>query len=161
MARRIGAFLPAQAHSDRALLSFRMDKNTLPAVTNDPTKTLAQLLPNGATYQNGVRPGARKFEQFKEVLTLRGVPALCSQDGKGREAIAYVKLFDPCGAWICYITEWDGQDEIYGLVTLFEDELGYNSLAGLATERGARGIGLEIDMSFRPMTLREALSKRP
>ncbi len=47
------------------------------------TKTLAELLPNGATYQNGVRPGRRKLAQFQEALRIRQTPALYSQDGKG------------------------------------------------------------------------------
>ena len=116
------------------------------------TETLDRLI-----NQNGVRPGARKLQQFKQALTLRGTPKLCAQDGKGDNAIAYVKIFDPCGSWTWYLTEWDGVgDETFGLVNGFELEWGYISLNELANVAGARGIGLEIDVWFLPKTMREA-----
>ena len=35
------------------------------------------------------------------------LPSLYAQDGKGDEAIAYAKFFDPCGSWNLYVTEYD------------------------------------------------------
>ena len=35
------------------------------------------------------------------------LPSLYAQDGKGDEAIAYAKFFDPCGSWTWYVTEYD------------------------------------------------------
>ena len=35
------------------------------------------------------------------------LPSLYEQDGKGDEAIAYAKFFDPCGSWTWYVTEYD------------------------------------------------------
>ena len=35
------------------------------------------------------------------------LPSLYEQDGKGDEAIAYAKFFDPCGSWTWYATEYD------------------------------------------------------
>jgi Protein of unknown function (DUF2958) len=109
--------------------------------------------------QNGVRPGPRKLAQFKQALALRNTPKLYSQDGKGDEAIVYVKIFDPCGSWTWYITEWDDGDEAYGLVNGFEMEYGYISISYLSTIKGALGIGLEIDVHFKPTTLGEVKKK--
>jgi len=105
--------------------------------------------------QNGVRPGARKLTQFKYALHLRDTPKLYAQDGKSDSAIAFVKIFDPCGSWTWYITEWDGNEEAFGLVKGFEDELGYISLPELATVAGRMGIGLEIDVWFKPTALKD------
>jgi hypothetical protein len=76
-----------------------------------PTETLERHIK-----QNGVRPGLQKLAQFKAALSLRGTPFLYSQDEKGEDAIAHVKIFDPCGRWTWYLTEWDGADEAFGLV---------------------------------------------
>lgn len=126
------------------------------AVIADLSKTLAELIggKRGWTYQNGVKPGAQKLGQFQECLKLRGVPAVGSQEGKGSETIAHVKIFDPCGSWTWYLCEWDGKLEAYGLVDGHEKELGYVNLAELATERGRMGIGMELDMHWKPRTLK-------
>jgi Protein of unknown function (DUF2958) len=105
--------------------------------------------------QNGVPPGPRKLAQFKAALTLRDTPALNAQEGKEDDAIVYVKLFDPCGSWSWFLIEWDGEDQAFGLVYGRDDELGYFSLAELASVQGALGIGLEIDVHFLPQTLRD------
>jgi len=114
----------------------------------------------GDTYQNGVKPGPKKLAQFIEVLQLTGTPALYAQDGKGDEAIVHVKLFDPCGSWTCYITEFsetapDGCKNLaFGLVTgVGEPELGYVDLEEISNVRGRMGIGIEIDMHFKPTPL--------
>jgi len=114
----------------------------------------------GDTYQNGVKPGPKKLAQLIEVLQLTGTPALYAQDGKGDEAMVHVKLFDPCGSWTCYITEFsetapDGCKNLaFGLVTgVGEPELGYVDLEEIANVRGRMGIGIEIDMHFKPTPL--------
>jgi len=105
--------------------------------------------------QNGVLPGPQKLAQFQQALRLRDTPPLYSQDGLGDEAIVYVKIFDPSGSWTWYLTEWDGAQEAFGLVRGNDCEFGYVSLAELASLQGALGIGLEIDVYFKPTTLRE------
>jgi len=115
-----------------------------------PTETLERHI-----NQSGVRPGPKKLAQFKEALRLRATPPLYAQEDKGDEAIAHVKLFNPCGAWTWYLTEWDGEDEAFGLVYGDVCEFGYISLADLASVRGALGIGIEIDVFFKPKPLRE------
>lgn len=124
-------------------------------------KTLAELINainpgKGDTFQNGVRPGIVKLTQFKQAMILARVPKLYSQDGKGDDAIAYVKIFDPCGSWSWFITEYDeSTKEAFGLVNGFEKELGYIDLAELANAKGRMGIGLELDMHWLPRTLTE------
>lgn len=120
---------------------------------NDNTKTLAELLPNGYTYQNGIKPGPRKLAQFQAVLKLRQTPGLYAKDGQGMQALATVKFFDPSGSWTWYASKWDGKTEIFGLVNGFESELGYTDLEDLANQDGTLGIGIEIDMHWLPKTL--------
>jgi hypothetical protein len=120
-----------------------------------PTKTLERHI-----NQNGVPPGPQKLAQFKQALAMRGTPPLYSQEAKGDDAIAHVKVFDPCGSWTWFITEWDGMDEAFGLVFGHCSELGYIPLSELASVPGALGIGLEIDVYFRPQTLRDIKKRR-
>ena len=126
---------------------------------------LCQLFNNtrkgrGDTLQNGVRPGAKKLEQFKEAMRLAEVPPLYSQENE-RDPLARVKLFDPCGSWTWYVTEFsevapDGCPNLaHGLVHGFEDEIGYIGLEELASTRGATGIGIELDMHWTPRKLSE------
>ncbi len=105
--------------------------------------------------QNGVKPGPRKLAQFKQALTITNTPKLYTQEGKGDAATVYVKFFDPCGNWTWYVTEWDGDDQCFGLVDGHEKELGYISLSELATLTGRMGIGIEIDVHFSPTPLKE------
>lgn len=122
-------------------------------------KTLSELIRDkypeeptkGDTYQNGVLPGPTKLAQFRECLALAETPALYSQENV--DALVRVKIFDPCGSWTWYITEWDGEDQCFGLVKGFESELGYMSLEELSQVEGGRGIGLELDMHWTPRPL--------
>lgn len=116
--------------------------------------------------QNGVRPGTKKLAQFIKACELRGMPKLYEQDGKGDETIAFVKLFDPTGSWTWFLTEFsavapDGIPNLaFGLVYGHETELGYVSLEELSQIRGALGLGIEIDVFFLPMTLKEIRAKK-
>jgi hypothetical protein len=84
----------------------------------------------------------------------RALPALYSQDGKGMDAIAHVKIFDPCGRFTFYVTEFDGEDTLFGWTVsplgADCDELGYASLSELEAVKGRLGIGLERDRYFTP-----------
>lgn len=82
----------------------------------------------------------------------KALPPLYSQDGKGEDAIAVVKFFDPQGAWTWYASEFDGTDTFFGLVVGSHRELGYFSLAELES---IGGIGIERDLWFRPRALSE------
>lgn len=89
------------------------------------------------------------------------LPPLYSQDGKGDEAIAFVKFFTPDSSWTWYATEFDGEDTFFGLVCGSETELGYFSLAELKSARGPLGLAIERDRHFKPTTLAEIRKARP
>ena len=93
------------------------------------------------------------------------IPKLYSQDGKGEDAIAYVKFFDPAGSWTWYASEGEpefdeGGKEIdfrfFGLVYGFERELGYFTLNELKSIHGRHWI--ERDKFFTPKLLKECLN---
>ncbi len=82
------------------------------------------------------------------------LPPLYAQDGKGKEAIAYVKFFDPCGSWSWYATEYDPEEKLFfGLVDGHKKELGYFSLTELESIKRPFGLGIERDIHFDPTKL--------
>ena len=87
----------------------------------------------------------------------KNLPKLYEQDGKGLDAIAYVKFFTPDSNWTWYVTEFDGKDTFFGLVDGFEKELGYFSLSELENVRGNLGLRVERDLYFQPKTLKELM----
>ena len=89
---------------------------------------------------------------------LKILPELYAQDGKGDEAIAYLKIFAPDSNWTWYVTEFDGKDTFFGLVDGFDMELGYFSLSELNSIRGGLGLGVEIDKSWKPKALKNIQS---
>lgn len=107
--------------------------------------------------QNGVRPGPKKLCQFQEAMQLRGVPSLYSQESKGEDAIAHVKLFHADGSWEWYVTEFSliAPDKTpnlaFGLINGHDVELGYISIEELASLDV--GVGIELDCWFIPKTL--------
>jgi hypothetical protein len=85
---------------------------------------------------------------------LTDLPALYSQDGKGDDAIAYVKFFTPWSNWTWYATEYDPTDRIFfGLVFGHERELGNFALDELASVTGPLGMKIERDRHFTPTRL--------
>jgi hypothetical protein len=113
----------------------------------------------GQIKQTGVAPGMGKLTVFKKALTLRGVPELCSQDGKGMRAIAYVKFFNPTGAGTWFVTEWDGRGMCFGWAEIQEGELGYIDLQELAEYPGNDlRIGIEVDEHFLPTKLEDVIT---
>ena len=89
------------------------------------------------------------------------LPALDAQDGKGYDAIAYVKFFTPWSNWTWYATEFDPETgKFFGLVQGHEEELGYFMLDELKEVKGKWGLKIERDRHFKPTTLRE-LAKNP
>lgn len=81
------------------------------------------------------------------------LPPIGAQEKLGPAAVAHVKFF--LGAWTWYVTEFDGKDELFGLVDGHEKELGYFSLAELESLRGPFGLPVERDLYWTPTTLRE------
>lgn len=93
-----------------------------------------------------------------ELLTkeLEGkLPKLYEQENKGDEAMVHMKFFDPCSNWTWFVTEFDGVDTFFGLVIGHETEFGYFSLKELQDCKGPLGLGIERDLYFNPMPLKE------
>lgn len=87
---------------------------------------------------------------------LAKLPPLGSQDGKGLDAIAQVKFFNPTGIGTWYATEFDPQTGMFfGLADIHEKELGYFSLEELSSFRGRFGLKIERDLYFKPVPLKE------
>lgn len=72
------------------------------------------------------------------------------------DKIAVVKFFTPDANWTWYVTEFDGDDTLFGFVIGLEAEWGYISLAELQSVRGPRGLPIERDRYWRPKPMREA-----
>lgn len=99
----------------------------------------------------------------------KALPPLYSQDGKGYDAIAHVKFFDPSGSWTWYATEGQSVDEngnacdrelevdylCFGLVDGHKRELGYFSLGEMQGVKGRLGLGIERDLYWKPKPLSE------
>lgn len=67
--------------------------------------------------------------------------------------VALVKFFTPDSSWTWYVSEFDGDDILYGLVDGFEVEFGTFSLKELQAVRGPLGLPIERDVSFTPIPL--------
>jgi hypothetical protein len=90
----------------------------------------------------------------------RRLPAIYTQDGKGFDAIAYVKLFCPWSRYTLYVTEFDGTDQLFGYTVSPLgpdcDEWGYSSLAQLARLALRTGTpAIERDQAFEPTPVGE------
>jgi len=83
------------------------------------------------------------------------IPKLYEQENNGGDAVAYIKFFTPDSNWTWYATEFDGEDQFFGLVDGFCKELGYFSLTELDSARGPMGLKIERDLYWKPKTLKE------
>jgi Protein of unknown function (DUF2958) len=87
------------------------------------------------------------------------IPKLYSQE-QIEDPTVYVKFFDPSGSWTWFATEGERQSDgdflFFGRVDGFEREFGYFSLRELESVRGRFGLGIERDLSFKPVALSEA-----
>lgn len=86
----------------------------------------------------------------------KSLPALGTTDGQGDAARVRVKFFDTMGSWAWYATEFDGEDEFFGLVIGHEAELGYFSLRELES----LGHRIERDQYTCPATIGDARKDR-
>ena len=86
------------------------------------------------------------------------IPALYAQE-QVKDPLVYVKFFAPWSNWTWYATEFDGEDIFFGLVCGFEKELGYFSLAELASVQGKVGLSIERDLGFKPTLLSKIMSR--
>ena len=89
------------------------------------------------------------------------LPALYSQEDKGKTATVQVKFFTPTSGWTWFATEFDGVDLFFGYADDGRGggELGYFSLAELESVKGPFGLGVERDKYFVPKTLDDAIDE--
>ena len=93
----------------------------------------------------------------------KSLPQLGVQDGKGDEATAYVKLFSPYGRFTMYVTEFDGDDTLFGYTVSPLgpdcDEWGYGSLRELAEAKAFGSVpAIERDCYWTPAPVAECLA---
>ena len=96
------------------------------------------------------------MEMLTKKISAR-IPNLYEQEGKGEDAVVYVKFFLPGTRWTWYATEFNTKDIFFGWVksgiSADFDELGYFSLSEL------KEVGAERDLYFEPKPLKEILEK--
>lgn len=110
------------------------------------------------TIGNACRGEEREFYKAK-LVELAGVvdsmPTIYETDGQGDQAVAHLHYFTSDCDW--YITERDQEEEqhqAFGLACIWEEELGYISIAELI-EAGA-----ELDLYWTPKTLLKIKTER-
>lgn len=88
------------------------------------------------------------------ISILENIPDLYETE-RSLNPICQVKIFTPDAQWTWYIIEISKEDKstCYGYVKGFESELGYFSLKELESIKGALGLGVERDISFKPTAL--------
>jgi hypothetical protein len=86
------------------------------------------------------------------------LPKLYSQE-KESDPMCFVKFFSPTNGSTWYITEFDGEDTMFGFARLNDwndmAELGYISLSELASIKLSFGLRIERDMHWKPKRLSE------
>ncbi len=88
---------------------------------------------------------------------LEEIPPMGSQNGKGLEAIAFMKFFTPWSYWSWYPVEFDGYDTFYGFVDGIEKEFGYFLLSELKNLKGPFGLKVEVDEYFEPKQIKKII----
>ncbi len=74
------------------------------------------------------------------------LPPLYTYDGVAKSEVpVLVKFFTPDSNFTFYVTEYDGDDLLYGLVSGTDLELGYFSLSELESARGPLGLRVQRD----------------
>lgn len=104
-----------------------------------------------------VRPSSRLLPPS----VARTLPSLRSTEG--RDPLVLVKLFDPCGRWTLYVTEYDPEDRLlYGFCRSPLgpdcDEYGYSSLDEIEETMNRLGLQMERDLYWMPVPLSKVQS---
>ncbi len=102
---------------------------------------------------------ASRKHKFLTKAILAKLPPLYSQDGKGEDAIAYVKFFTPWSNWQWFGSEYDPVErQFFGKVVGLDTDLGYFDLDELdaltKTIGGCELPAVERDCHFNPTPLK-------
>ena len=98
---------------------------------------------------------------------LKKLPKLYSNENvPPEEQVAVLKIFDPTGRYMFYVTEGEERENdvlLYGYAISPLgpdcDEWGYASLNELQAVKGRLGLGLERDIYFSPTKISELIEK--
>jgi len=148
----ITAGFPPQDYTDYPYIEWHSDANDRVVVAPEPNRI--EVMEGGDSPPQPSSPKVAGGRLLTRALR-RKLPPLYSQDGKGGEAVAYVKFFTPDSSWSFWATEFDGEDTFFGLVEGHERELGYFSLQELERVRGPLGLPIERDLYWVPKALAE------
>lgn len=84
---------------------------------------------------------------------IQALPPLYSQENE-KDPIIQVRLFLPMHSWQWYPIEYNRESKIcFGYVYGLENELGYFSLDELNSLKDTLGIGVDVDLNFKPTPL--------
>jgi hypothetical protein len=97
----------------------------------------------------GARPPPNNL--LPTAIRERTPPLYATQDCS--DPVVQAKLFTPWTTWTWFVTEFDGQNTCFGLVSGHEVELGYFNLAELEAIEGPGGLRVERDLHFEPQPL--------
>ena len=88
---------------------------------------------------------------------LKKLPALyATSELEAKDVKVHLKLFNPCGSQSYFITEFDGEDRMFGYVTGAQcNELGYFSLNEFENIRLRRNLRIERDIHWSVATLQD------
>ncbi len=93
---------------------------------------------------------------MQELMTreiTEGLPRLYEQDG-AEDLTVYVHYFSCVNGWDWWLLEFDGTDEVFGLVEGYDDELGYFSIKEMEELNRQMGFAaVERDEHFEPKPL--------
>ena len=99
-----------------------------------------------------------RTQNLMTATVAKKIPAIRAQDGKGEDAIVYVKFFTPFSSWTWFITELDPETgEMFGKVYSHlcpEGEWGYSSLVEMS-ETVVGGMAIERDAWWKPKPMRD------
>ncbi|CAD7740987.1 hypothetical protein LMG31884_47140 (plasmid) [Xanthomonas hydrangeae] len=123
--------------------------NPIPVLRHFVNPVQLQVILSATRGEEGAHFRA-KLDEFAERCT--SMPKVYGQDGKGKDAIAYLHYFRGGNDW--YITERDisaEQLQAFGVANFLghEPELGYIGIEELI------GHGVELDLYFEPTPLRD------
>ena len=88
----------------------------------------------------------------------RKLPALYSQDDRGKNAVIHAKFFTPDSNWTWYVLEGERLNNdvrLFGIVDGFVTEYGYFLLSQLESVRGSMGLPVERDLHWKPQSVVE------
>lgn len=126
---------------------------TLPTLNHFIGRAQLQVMGDGCRGEEREYFKAKFVELFELV---NDMPKTYEQDGMGDDAVAHLHYFARDCDW--FITELDmellDQRQAFGLACIWEEEIGYVSIQEILAAGG------ELDLHFKPQTLREIKSRR-